>query len=151
MQRWLWFVTVSLLFFISCGKVEDPKDMSLKPLNKKDVILPVYAKEVVKISLGETKKIPILVKNPIAVARKYSLSIEPEAPEGWVIAVCEGEACYPWAFESEIGAMGKKVFQVQVQAPEEETSVKKIDSYFVFYPVNEPEFKVKVHIEITLE
>lgn len=134
---------------ISCGKVEDPKKLTLKSVGNKDAILPVYDKEVVKIQPGETKKIPIPIKNPIAAERKYKISVEPEeSPEGWVLAVCEGEACYPWGFESEIEGLGKKIYQFQIQAPEEEVSGKKIDSYFVFYPVNEPDLKVKVHIEI---
>jgi hypothetical protein len=151
MNRWYWLIAFSLLVVISCGKVEDPNKMTLKAVNSNDVILPVYDKEVVKIAPGESKKIPILIKNPIAATRKYKISVEPEkAPEGWVLAVCEGEACYPWGFESEIAGMSKKIYQFQVQVPEKEVSGKKIDAYFVFYPVDESKLKVKVHVEITV-
>jgi len=151
MRKMIWMLAFLLFVSISCGKVEDPKNLTLKSVGKKDVILPIYDKEVVKVAPGEQKKVPILVRNPIAATRKYKISVEPEKPlGGWVIAVCEGEACYPWGFESEIKGMSKKVFQVQVQAPEDASSGQKIDAYFVFYPVDEPELKVKVHVEITV-
>ena len=116
------------------------------------MILPIYEKEEIIIAPGETKKIPIPVENVIAASRKYKISVEPEkAPEGWVLAVCEGEACYPWGFESEIKGMSKKIYQFQVQVPEEETSGKKVNAFFVFYPVKEPDLKVKVSVDITVK
>ena len=152
MKRYYWFFVILVLVFTSCGKVEEPKNMVLKKVDKKDVILPIYAKEVIKISPGETKKIPIVVQNQIAADRKYSISVEPEdPPEGWILAVCEGEQCYPWGFETEIKGLSKKVFQFQAQVPKEETSGKKIDAYFVFHPVKEEKLTVKVHVEITVK
>ena len=151
MKKSFWFLTIFLLVLVSCGKVEDPKSLTLKSVDNKDVILPIYDKEVVEIAPGETKKIPILIKNNIAATRKYKIAVDPEQPpEGWILAVCEGEKCYPWGFESEIKGMSKKVFQFQVQVPEEEEPGKKIKAYFVFYPVSEPELKVKVQIDITV-
>jgi hypothetical protein len=140
------------LLVVSCGKVEDPNNFKLNEVNKADVILPIYKTEIVNIKPGETKKVSIVVKNPIAADRKYHFSVEPEqAPEGWLLAVCEGEACYPWGFESDFKPMSKKVFQFQVQVPEKETQGKKLDAYFVFYPVKDPQEKVKVHVEINVK
>jgi hypothetical protein len=148
----LWILIVLTFAFVSCGKVEEPKKMTLKEVNSKDVILPVYEDESIEVVPGETKKVPLPINNSIAVTRKFKIAIEPDQPpEGWVIAVCEGEACYPFGLESEIKGMSKKIYNVSVQAPEEATKGQKVEAYFVFNPINEPEQKVKVKLNITVK